>query len=122
MRKSAKERLRQFYQQFSGEDHVLIPINADPDAIASAMAVKRLLWRQITTVTIASVNEIKAQAIREGMQTLIEAGVARAVAGESTLEEVRQRVLVWEQGEQENTEVHWSTADGPPGGRVEAAI
>jgi nanoRNase/pAp phosphatase (c-di-AMP/oligoRNAs hydrolase) len=53
------ERLRRFYQQFSGEDHVLIPINADPDAIASAMAVKRLLWRKTAQITIANVNEIK---------------------------------------------------------------
>lgn len=54
-----KELLRQFYQQFSGEDHVLIPIIADPDAIASAMAVKRLLWRKTANVTISHVNEIK---------------------------------------------------------------
>ena len=56
---SNKERLRRFYQHFSGEDHVLIPINADPDAIASAMAVKRLLWRKTASVTISNVNEIK---------------------------------------------------------------
>lgn len=56
---SNTERLRRFYQQFSGEDHVLIPINADPDAIAGAMAVKRLLWRKTANVTIANVNEIK---------------------------------------------------------------
>ncbi len=55
----SKERLRLFYRQFSREDHVLIPINADPDAIASAMAVKRLLWRKTANVTIANVNEIK---------------------------------------------------------------
>lgn len=54
-----KERLKQFYKLFSGEDHVLIPINADPDAIASAMAVKRLLWRKVAGVTISNVNEIK---------------------------------------------------------------
>ena len=53
------ERLRRFYQHFSGDDHVLIPINADPDAIASAMAIKRLLWRKTANVTIANVNEIK---------------------------------------------------------------
>ncbi|MEJ2155049.1 MAG: DHH family phosphoesterase [Desulfobacteraceae bacterium] len=53
------ERLRRFRQHFAGEDHVLIPINADPDAIASAMAVKRLLWRKTASVTIANVNEIK---------------------------------------------------------------
>ncbi|MEJ2040789.1 MAG: phosphoesterase, partial [Desulfosarcinaceae bacterium] len=56
---SNKERLRRFYAQFSGEDHVLIPIVADPDAIASAMAVKRLLWRKTAGVTIANVNTIE---------------------------------------------------------------
>ncbi len=59
MRISTKELLRRFHQQFTGEDQVLIPINADPDAIASAMAVKRLLWRQTAGVTIANVNEIR---------------------------------------------------------------
>jgi nanoRNase/pAp phosphatase (c-di-AMP/oligoRNAs hydrolase) len=33
-------------------------INADPDAIASAMAVSRLLWHKATTVTISHVNII----------------------------------------------------------------
>ncbi|MBI5063649.1 MAG: DHH family phosphoesterase, partial [Desulfatitalea sp.] len=56
---TAKERLRRFYAQFSGDDHVLIPIVADPDAIASAMAVKRLLWRRVAGVTIANVNVVK---------------------------------------------------------------
>jgi len=56
---SAKERLKSFYAQFSGEDQVLVLINADPDAIASAMAVKRLLWRRVAGVTIAPVNIIE---------------------------------------------------------------
>ncbi len=56
---TAKERLRRFYAQFSGDDHVLIPIVADPDAIASAMAVKRLLWRRVAGVTIANINVVK---------------------------------------------------------------
>ena len=55
---SASEKLRRFYDQFSGNDHVLIVINADPDSIASAMAVSRLLWRKVSNVTIAHVNEI----------------------------------------------------------------
>ncbi|MGD8845563.1 MAG: DHH family phosphoesterase [Desulfobacteraceae bacterium] len=54
----SKERLRLFYRQFSGEDYVLIPINADPDSIASAMAVKRMLWRKTANVTISNVNDI----------------------------------------------------------------
>jgi len=56
---SAKEKLRRFYAQFSGDDHVLIPINADPDAIACAMAVKRLLWHKTSGVTISNVNVIE---------------------------------------------------------------
>jgi nanoRNase/pAp phosphatase (c-di-AMP/oligoRNAs hydrolase) len=53
------ERLKRFYEQFKSDDRVLIPINADPDAIACAMAVKRLLWRKTAVVCIANVNEIK---------------------------------------------------------------
>jgi nanoRNase/pAp phosphatase (c-di-AMP/oligoRNAs hydrolase) len=59
MKLSIAEKLRRFYDQFSGEDRVLIIINADPDAIASAMAVKRLLWRKTACVAIASVNIIQ---------------------------------------------------------------
>lgn len=43
---------------FSGDDKLLILINADPDAMASAMALKRLLWRQVSNISIAHVNEI----------------------------------------------------------------
>lgn len=56
---SSQERLRRFYERFQGNDHVLIAINADPDAIASAMAVKRLLWRKVAGISIAHVNVIK---------------------------------------------------------------
>jgi nanoRNase/pAp phosphatase (c-di-AMP/oligoRNAs hydrolase) len=55
---SASEKLRRFYDQFSGNDHVLIVINADPDSIASAMAISRLLWRKVSNVTTSHVNEI----------------------------------------------------------------
>jgi nanoRNase/pAp phosphatase (c-di-AMP/oligoRNAs hydrolase) len=59
MAKAAAEKLKKFYEQFSGKDRVLILINADPDAIASAMAVKRLLWRKVSEVTITNINVIK---------------------------------------------------------------
>lgn len=59
MTRSASERLRCFYKQFSGDDNVLILIDADPDAIASAMAVKRLLWHKTASVTISNLNTIK---------------------------------------------------------------
>jgi nanoRNase/pAp phosphatase (c-di-AMP/oligoRNAs hydrolase) len=56
---SNTEKLRRFYDQFSHDDHVLIVINADPDSIASAMAVKRLLWRKVSNATISNINIIK---------------------------------------------------------------
>ena len=55
---SNSEKLRRFYDQFSGNDQALVVINADPDAIASAMAVSRLLWRRVATVAICHVNTI----------------------------------------------------------------
>lgn len=57
--KSAQEKLDLFYKQFTGNNNVLIVINADPDAIASAMAVKRLLWRKTASVEISNINIIK---------------------------------------------------------------
>ncbi len=59
MKGSATEKLRRFFDQFSCEDHVLVVIQADPDSIASAMAVKRLLWRRTAHVTIAGINVVK---------------------------------------------------------------
>ena len=56
---SAAEKLRRFYDSFEGDNNVLILINADPDSIASAMAVKRLLWRKVSSVTISNINIIK---------------------------------------------------------------
>ncbi len=59
MARTPSRRLRNFYSVFAGDDQVLIVINADPDAIASAMAVKRLLWRKIGGVTISNINTIE---------------------------------------------------------------
>lgn len=55
---SQARKIQQFYKCFQGDDTVLIVIVADPDAIASAMAVKRLLWRKVASVDISSLNEV----------------------------------------------------------------
>ena len=52
------QRLENLLALFSKENNVLIVINADPDAMASAMAVKRLLWRKVASVTITYFNEM----------------------------------------------------------------
>jgi nanoRNase/pAp phosphatase (c-di-AMP/oligoRNAs hydrolase) len=59
MKLSAAERLRRFYDVFPGDSQVLVVVNADPDAMASAMAVKRLLWRRVAGVTLCNINRIQ---------------------------------------------------------------
>ena len=46
-------------KNFAHDDRVLIIISADPDAISSAVAFKRLLWRRVAHVDVASVNEVR---------------------------------------------------------------
>jgi nanoRNase/pAp phosphatase (c-di-AMP/oligoRNAs hydrolase) len=58
MKASTKDKLRDFYQQFSGSDQVLVVISADPDAIASALAVSRLLTGRTAGVTLTNVNQV----------------------------------------------------------------
>ena len=57
--RSRQGRLQELLSQFSSKDSVLITIWADPDALASALALKRLLWRKVQSVTIAHLNEMK---------------------------------------------------------------
>lgn len=54
-----KEALREFYSLFSHKDQVLITIDPDPDAIASALAVKRLLWHKVQSSTIGIIRSIR---------------------------------------------------------------
>ena len=58
-RNSALARLNGFWDVFDKDDNVLIVISADPDALASAMAVKRLLRYRVQNVTIGYPNEIR---------------------------------------------------------------
>lgn len=57
-RKSARDRLHGFWSVFDKEDTVLICINADPDAMACALAIKRLLRYRVKQAIIAHPNEI----------------------------------------------------------------
>ena len=56
---STADRLARLYEVFQGDDKVLVVINADPDAIASALALKRLLWRKVASVIVARTNVVK---------------------------------------------------------------
>ena len=55
---STAKKLNSLILLFNSEDKVAIVINADPDAIASSMAFKRLLWRKVLKADILHVNEI----------------------------------------------------------------
>lgn len=56
---SAAARVNGLWAVFERSDTVLIVINADPDAIASALAIKRLLSYRVQSVTIGYPNEIR---------------------------------------------------------------
>jgi len=57
--RSRTERLQELYSRFSPKDHVLITIDPDPDAIGSALALKRLLWHKVQTTTIGMIRPIR---------------------------------------------------------------
>lgn len=56
---SALTRLNGFWDVFAKDDNVLVVISADPDALASALAIKRLLLYRVQNVTIGYPNEIR---------------------------------------------------------------
>lgn len=58
-RRSRKDALRDFLSNFQSKDQVLITIDPDPDAIGSALAVKRLLWHRVQSSTIGIIRPIR---------------------------------------------------------------
>jgi nanoRNase/pAp phosphatase (c-di-AMP/oligoRNAs hydrolase) len=54
-----KGRYERLLDAVATDDILCIPIVADPDAIASALALKRLLWRKVQKTLICRVNAIK---------------------------------------------------------------
>jgi len=58
MKRSSADRLSGFFKQFTNSDRVLVVISADPDAIACALAVRRLLAGRTAGVVISNVNQI----------------------------------------------------------------
>lgn len=57
--RALKEALQELYAHFCSKDHVLVVIDPDPDAIASALAFKRLLWHKVQTTTIGMIRPIR---------------------------------------------------------------
>ena len=57
--KQLDEQLKQLTSLLHKDQRWLIMMNADPDALASAMALKRIINRRVESVGIAQVNEVK---------------------------------------------------------------
>jgi nanoRNase/pAp phosphatase (c-di-AMP/oligoRNAs hydrolase) len=55
---SIAERVKKLMETVSYEDTLAVLISADPDAMASAMALKRLFWRKVKNTHIYHVNII----------------------------------------------------------------
>jgi nanoRNase/pAp phosphatase (c-di-AMP/oligoRNAs hydrolase) len=53
------EKLKKLLEQIGAEDTVAILINADPDAMSSAMALQRLFWRRVKKTWVFRTNVIK---------------------------------------------------------------
>jgi len=57
--KSTRGRVRTLLKLFQSHSSVLVLISPDPDSMASALAVKRLLWKQVRGTSIAYIGEIQ---------------------------------------------------------------
>lgn len=55
---SAAEKVEKLKSVAGSGDSLAILVNADPDALASAMALKRLFWRKVKPVRIFRINRI----------------------------------------------------------------
>ncbi len=57
--KQLDEQVEQLLSLFNKDDNWLIAINADPDALGSALALRRMMARKVNNVAIGQINEIK---------------------------------------------------------------
>ncbi len=56
---STVDRVGQLLESVAPEDSLAILIRADPDAIAGALALRRIFWRRVKQIQIGRINEIK---------------------------------------------------------------
>jgi len=56
---SAAEKVKRLFSTVSQDDTVAVLINADPDALSSALALKRMFWRRVKKTSIFRINAVK---------------------------------------------------------------
>lgn len=57
--KQLDEQMEKLLERFDKDENWLIVINADPDALGAAMALRRIMSRKVARVGIGQINEIK---------------------------------------------------------------
>ncbi len=55
------EKCKRLWEVVSPEDYLGVLIDADPDAMASAMALKRMFWRKVRKTSIYHINPIQRE-------------------------------------------------------------
>ena len=83
--------LQRLQHLFSHEDRLLILIDPDPDAIASALALKRLLWRRLTACVIAPIRPITRSQNKRLVQVL---GISLTPLNELNPHDFNRKALV----------------------------
>jgi nanoRNase/pAp phosphatase (c-di-AMP/oligoRNAs hydrolase) len=88
---SVKERVRTLLGMFEHNDNVLILLYPDPDSMASALAVKRLLWKRVQRTLIAYIGEIQRLENQAMMELL---GIPMVRFNQVDLSFFNRRILV----------------------------
>jgi nanoRNase/pAp phosphatase (c-di-AMP/oligoRNAs hydrolase) len=83
--------VQRLYQLFSHEDRLLILIDPDPDAIASALALKRLLWRRLTSCVLTPIRPITRPQNQRMVQLL---GISLTPSTELNVDDFNRKALV----------------------------
>jgi nanoRNase/pAp phosphatase (c-di-AMP/oligoRNAs hydrolase) len=88
---SPRRRVRALLKLFSHHENVLVLINPDPDAMASAFAVKRLLWKHAGESLIAYIGDIQRLENRAMIEVL---KIPMIPLRQVSMDEFPRRILV----------------------------
>lgn len=83
--------VQRLYHLFSHEDRLAILIDPDPDSIASALALKRLLWRRLTSCIMVPFRPITRPQNQRMVQLL---GINLTPLQDINLEDFNRKALV----------------------------
>ncbi|MEJ2670618.1 MAG: DHH family phosphoesterase [Deltaproteobacteria bacterium] len=86
-----RHNIQRLHNLFNHEDRLVILIDPDPDSIASALALKRILWRRLTSSTIAPIRAITRPQNQRMVQLL---GISLTLLQELDMDDYNRKALV----------------------------